>query len=64
MTTSRCHWSSDDILVNFDNARALAALKALAELSTRTQVLFFTHHEHSSTSPGRSWATRSCSSTT
>ncbi len=36
----------DDILVNFDNARALAALKALAELSAQTQVLFFTHHEH------------------
>ena len=36
----------DDILVNFDNARALAALKALAELSERTQVLFFTHHDH------------------
>ena len=36
----------DDILVNFDNARALAALQALAELSKRTQVLFFTHHEH------------------
>ena len=36
----------DDILVNFDNARALAALKALADLSGRTQVLFFTHHDH------------------
>jgi uncharacterized protein YhaN len=36
----------DDILVNFDNARALAALKALADLSKRTQVLFFTHHNH------------------
>ncbi len=36
----------DDILVNFDNARALAALEALAALSTRTQILFFTHHEH------------------
>jgi uncharacterized protein YhaN len=36
----------DDILVNFDNARSLAALQALAELSKRTQVLFFTHHDH------------------
>ena len=36
----------DDILVNFDNARALAALKALADLSRKTQVLFFTHHDH------------------
>jgi uncharacterized protein YhaN len=36
----------DDVLLNFDNARSLAALRALAELSRRTQVLFFTHHEH------------------
>ena len=36
----------DDILVNFDDARGLAALRALAELSKRTQVLFFTHHDH------------------
>ena len=36
----------DDILVNFDNARSLAALHALADLSKRTQVLFFTHHDH------------------
>ncbi len=36
----------DDILVNFDDARALAALRALAQLSKRTQVLFFTHHDH------------------
>jgi uncharacterized protein YhaN len=36
----------DDILLNFDNERAGAALKALAELSQRTQVIFFTHHEH------------------
>ncbi len=36
----------DDILLNFDNRRALAALRALAELSQRTQVLFFTHHDH------------------
>lgn len=36
----------DDILVNFDDARAAAALQALAELSRQTQVIFFTHHEH------------------
>jgi uncharacterized protein YhaN len=36
----------DDILLNFDDQRATAALKALAELSQRTQVLFFTHHRH------------------
>jgi uncharacterized protein YhaN len=36
----------DDILLNFDDQRATAALKALVELSQRTQVLFFTHHRH------------------
>ncbi len=37
---------ADDILINFDDGRALAALAALADLSRRTQVLFFTHHDH------------------
>jgi uncharacterized protein YhaN len=36
----------DDILVQFDDARASAALRVLAALSRRTQVIFFTHHEH------------------
>ncbi|MFP4668553.1 MAG: AAA family ATPase [Desulfobacterales bacterium] len=36
----------DDILIKFDNERAAAALKILAELSERTQVIFFTHHHH------------------
>ena len=36
----------DDVLVHFDDHRAMAALRALAALSRRTQVLFFTHHEH------------------
>lgn len=36
----------DDILVNFDDKRAGAALKVLAELSKKTQVIFFTHHKH------------------
>jgi uncharacterized protein YhaN len=36
----------DDILLNFDDSRALAALRALGELSRLTQVLFFTHHRH------------------
>ncbi len=34
----------DDILVNFHDQRAAATLGALAELSKKTQVLFFTHH--------------------
>ncbi|HEV3164386.1 MAG TPA: AAA family ATPase [Isosphaeraceae bacterium] len=37
---------ADDILLKFDDARAVAALKALARLSAHTQVIFFTHHEH------------------
>jgi len=36
----------DDILLNFDDSRALATLSALVELSSRTQVIFFTHHQH------------------
>jgi uncharacterized protein YhaN len=36
----------DDLLINFDDDRAVAALKALAQLAERTQVLFFTHHQH------------------
>jgi len=36
----------DDLLVQFDDARAAATLAVLAELAQRTQVLFFTHHGH------------------
>ncbi len=36
----------DDILVSFDNQRAVATLEVLAELSMQTQVIFFAHHEH------------------
>lgn len=36
----------DDACIQFDDARAKAALAALGELSERTQVIFFTHHEH------------------
>jgi len=36
----------DDILVSFDNPRAAAALEVFAELSQKTQVIFFAHHEH------------------
>ncbi len=35
----------DDAFVHFDDARARAALTALADLAPRAQVLFFTHHE-------------------
>lgn len=36
----------DDILVNFDDQRAAAALDVLAEVSRHTQVIYFTHHQH------------------
>ena len=36
----------DDILIRFDDKRATAALQVLAELSKKTQVIFFTHHQH------------------
>jgi len=36
----------DDILVQFDNKRAKAALEALGMLAAHTQVLVLTHHEH------------------
>ncbi|AKU98656.1 DNA double-strand break repair Rad50 ATPase [Labilithrix luteola] len=34
----------DDLLVQFDDERSRAALGVLAEVSSRMQVLFFTHH--------------------
>lgn len=37
---------ADDILLNFDDKRAIAALKVLKAFSRHTQVLFFTHHSH------------------
>ena len=36
----------DDILIKFDDDRAVAALQALGRLSKQTQVIFFTHHRH------------------
>lgn len=36
----------DDILLRFDDERSRATLKILAELAVRTQVIFFTHHQH------------------
>ena len=34
----------DDILINFDDQRARATLKALSNLSAKNQVILFTHH--------------------
>lgn len=36
----------DDILIHFDDDAVIAALGVLEELSTRVQVLLFTHHRH------------------
>ena len=36
----------EDLLVQFDDARATVTLEVLAELACQTQVLFFTHHRH------------------
>ena len=36
----------DDILIKFDDQRALATLKVLAQFSQHTQVILFTHHSH------------------
>jgi hypothetical protein len=36
----------DDAIIHFDETRKLLALKVLHELSSRVQVLFFTHLHH------------------
>ena len=36
----------DDILIQFDDQRSRVVLQYLQELSNKTQVIFFTHHEH------------------
>lgn len=36
----------DDLLLNFDDDRARAGFTVLHELTSRTQIVFFTHHEH------------------
>jgi uncharacterized protein YhaN len=35
----------DDILINFDDDRSRATLKAMAELAEKNQVILFTHHQ-------------------
>ncbi|RZM02250.1 MAG: hypothetical protein EOP73_10210 [Variovorax sp.] len=37
---------ADDLFINYDDGRSEAGLRALAELSTRTQVIFLSHHDH------------------
>lgn len=35
----------DDVLIQFDDDRSVAALKLLSELAETTQVIYFTHHQ-------------------
>lgn len=37
---------ADDLFINFDDERSTAGLQALRDLSTKTQVLFLSHHDH------------------
>ena len=37
---------ADDLFINFDDARAAAGFQVLGQLAEKTQVLFFTHHQH------------------
>ena len=36
----------DDLFINFDDERAAAGFQVLGQLAEKTQVLFFTHHQH------------------
>ena len=37
---------ADDLFINFDDERAAAGFRVLGQLAAKTQVLFFTHHQH------------------
>jgi uncharacterized protein YhaN len=37
---------ADDLFINYDDQRARAGLRALADLSQHTQVIFLSHHDH------------------
>ncbi len=37
---------ADDLFINFDDERAAAGFRLLYRLAGKTQVLFFTHHQH------------------
>ncbi|MBI5263857.1 MAG: AAA family ATPase [Bradyrhizobium sp.] len=37
---------ADDLFVNYDDGRSAAGLRVLGHLARKTQVLFFTHHQH------------------
>lgn len=37
---------ADDLFINYDDDRAAQGFKALSELAVKSQVIYFTHHEH------------------
>ena len=37
---------ADDLFINYDDKRSAAGFQALADLATKSQVIFFTHHDH------------------
>jgi uncharacterized protein YhaN len=37
---------ADDLFINFDDARAASGFEVLGRLASKTQILFFTHHQH------------------
>ena len=37
---------ADDLFINYDDKRAAQGFKALGELAVKSQVIYFTHHEH------------------
>ncbi|TGG81289.1 MAG: hypothetical protein ERJ69_05340, partial [Aphanocapsa feldmannii 288cV] len=37
---------ADDLFINFDQERSASGFEVLGRLSERTQVLFYTHHQH------------------
>ncbi|MGN8160177.1 AAA family ATPase [Salinisphaera sp. SWV1] len=49
---------ADDLFINFDDDRAMAGLDVLAGLAEKTQVLFFTHHQHLRDMAGERLGTR------
>jgi len=42
----RLPFLADDLFINFDDDRANAGFRVLADVAKTTQVLFFTHHQH------------------
>ena len=43
--TAALPFIADDLFINYDDARSEAGLRALADLSRQTQVIFLSHHE-------------------